>query len=606
MQAVILAAGMGRRLGHYTKDNTKCMVPVGGRTLIQRMLDSLTRHPLSRIVLVVGYKSDNLKAHVGESWNGVELAYVHNEIYEKTNNIYSLYLARDYLLKEPTILLESDLIFDDEVLDTIINDPRESLVLVAKFQSWMDGTVVNIGEESLIKEYISGRNFKFAKSRKYYKTVNIYKFSVEFANKRYLPFLEAYIQSVGENEYYEQVLSVINFLDARDLRACILKDDHHWYEIDDKQDLDNAEVLFAENRDRLARFQERYGGYWRYPELTDYCYLVNPYFPPKRFKEEMKSNLSILISEYPSGQKVQNLLASQLFNVHRESILVGNGAAELIRIMMSRPDIITGFILPTFSEYHHHVETGDSRFFIPDNPNFQYGIEELKSFAKGLDRLIIINPDNPSGNFIPKKNILELAAYLRERSIQLILDESFIDFSEDGINNSLIHDDILGSFPNLVVVRSISKSYAVPGLRLGILASSDRDFLKGIERGIPIWNINSFAEFFLQIIGKYHLEYLESCRKIVVERTRFHQELMRLAGVRPIRSQANYITCQLLGGMKATTITERLLNSHNLFIKDLTGKKGIPADKEYVRLAIRRRSDNNKLLSALARVLETC
>jgi len=606
MQAVILAAGMGRRLGHYTKDNTKCMVPVGGRTLIQRMLDSLTRHPLSRIVLVVGYKSENLKAHVGKSWNGVQLTYVHNGIYEKTNNIYSLYLARNYLLTEPTILLESDLIFDDMVLDTIINDPRESLVLVAKFQSWMDGTVVSIGEESLIKEYISGRNFKFANSRKYYKTVNIYKFSVEFANKRYLPFLEAYIQSVGENEYYEQVLSVINFLDARDLRACILEDEHHWYEIDDKQDLDNAEVLFAGDKERLARFQERYGGYWRYPRLTDYCYLVNPYFPPKRFKEEMKSNLSILISEYPSGQKVQNLLASQLFNIHRKSVLVGNGAAELIKIMMNKPGIVTGFILPTFSEYHHQVETRDSRFFTPGNPDFQYGIEELKLFAEGLNRLLIINPDNPSGNFIPKKDILELAAYLRERSIQLILDESFIDFSEDGIANTLIHNEILECFPNLVVVKSISKSYAVAGLRLGILASSDRNFLMGIEQGVPIWNINSFAEFFLQNIGKYQLQYSESCRKIVVERTRFHQELTLLSGIRPIRSQANYITCQLLGGVKATTVTERLLNSHNLFIKDLTGKKGIPANQEYIRLAIRKRSDNNRLISALGQVLEAC
>ncbi|MCK5736211.1 MAG: phosphocholine cytidylyltransferase family protein, partial [Spirochaetaceae bacterium] len=243
MQAIILAAGMGRRLGPYTDGNTKCMIRVGDKTLIQRMLDALTLHPISRIILVIGYKGENLRKHVGESWKGIPVLYVENEIYDETNNIYSLYLAKELLIEEETILLESDLIFDDEILTRLIQDDRENLVLVSKFQSWMDGTVIRMGKNRRIKEFISGKRLRFKDSAEYFKTVNIYKFSVEFSTNHYLPFLEAYIRSVGHNEYYEQVLSVINFMDNANLQACELQSTHRWYEIDDNQDFEIAKTL---------------------------------------------------------------------------------------------------------------------------------------------------------------------------------------------------------------------------------------------------------------------------------------------------------------------------------------------------------------------------
>jgi len=604
MQAIILAAGMGRRLGHYTDGNTKCMVSVAGRTLIERMLDSLVLHELSRIILVIGYKGENLKKYVGESWKGVEILYVENPLYDKTNNIYSLYLAKDFLSQEDTVLLESDLIFTDSVLSRIVDDPRESLVMVSGFQSWMDGTMVKLGENDTIHEFISGKKLIFSDSEHYYKTVNIYKFSAGFSQKRYIPFLEAYIKSVGQNEYYEQVLTVVNFLDRSDLPACVLDDSDMWYEIDDKHDLDNAETLFAGEEEKLQRMQNRYGGYWRYPGLIDFCYLVNPYFPGKNLLDELRNNFDILLSEYPSGEDAQNLLASKLFEIHRGYILTGNGAAELINVMMREEGIITGFITPTFNEYPNRVSPESIRYYHPENSDFRYGIKELKEFSADIDRLVLINPDNPSGNFIPKEDVIELASSLGVMGVQLVLDESFVDFSIGGEENTLIHDDILESFPNLVVVKSISKSYGVPGLRLGIMASSDRDFLQDIRKGLSIWNINSFAEFFLQIIGKYKAEYAEACGKIARERSRFFELLSELTAVRPLESQANYITCELTGGLSAHILTRRLLNQENLFVKDLSGKTGIPGDRQYIRVAVRSSEDNDKLIAALKRESE--
>ena len=138
MQAIILAAGMGRRLGELTGDNTKCMLEVNNVKLIDRTLECLANYHLSRIVLVVGYKGENVKHYVGNNYKGIDIVYVENPIYDKTNNIYSLYLAKDYLLEEDTILLESDLIYEPAVIERIIENDYPNLALVDKYESWMD------------------------------------------------------------------------------------------------------------------------------------------------------------------------------------------------------------------------------------------------------------------------------------------------------------------------------------------------------------------------------------------------------------------------------------------------------------------------------------
>ena len=289
MQGLILAAGMGRRLKELTSDNTKCMVKVNGVTLIDRALHQLDALGLSKIVIVVGYEGQKLIDYIATLEIATPICYVNNPIYDKTNNIYSLALAKDYLLQEDTLLLESDIIFEDSVLQAIVDDPRETLALVDKYESWMDGTCIKIGEDDSIGAFIPGKNFNFNDIEHYYKTVNIYKFSKHFSETRYVPFLDAYSMALGNNEYYEQVLRVIAMLDDPEIRAKRLSG-QLWYEIDDIQDLDIASSMFAQDPDlRVSLMQGRYGGYWRYPQLLDFCYLVNPYFPPQRLIDEIQA-----------------------------------------------------------------------------------------------------------------------------------------------------------------------------------------------------------------------------------------------------------------------------------------------------------------------------
>ncbi len=191
MQAIILAAGMGRRLKALTSNNTKCMVKVNGVTMIERMLGQIERQKVSRIVIVVGYKGDKLKNFIEGLDIATPIEFIENSIYDKTNNIYSLYLARDKMKEEDTLLFESDIVFEDSILDELINDPRKDLTLVDKYESWMDGTCVKLGPDDTIAAFVPGKQFNYRDIKDYYKTINIYKFSKEFSTKYYVPFLEA-------------------------------------------------------------------------------------------------------------------------------------------------------------------------------------------------------------------------------------------------------------------------------------------------------------------------------------------------------------------------------------------------------------------------------
>lgn len=599
MQAVILAAGMGKRLGELTKNNTKCMVKINGISLINRLLEQLSKLSLNKIIIVIGYEGEKLKNYLGYSYKTIEIEYIENPIYNKTNNIYSLYLAKEKLLEDDTILIESDLIFEDSIFTLLEQSSYPNVAVVAKYESWMDGTMVRIDNENNIINFIPKKAFRYEDIALYYKTINIYKFSKEFARNQYIPFLEAYIHALGNNEYYEQVLRVITILDNCNLKALILNNEK-WYEIDDIQDLDIAETIFSNDNERLSKYQQRYGGYWRFPGLLDFCYLVNPFFPPQKMKDELRSNFDKLLMEYPSGMKINSLLIAKYFNIKQNYVCVGNGAAELIKSLMSQLNGKIGIISPTFEEYPNRKSTNDIITFYPQNKNFSYEIKELQTFYenKNISSLLIVNPDNPSGNFIPPKELLTLAQWTKNKNIQLIIDESFVDFSDASTNNTLLQDNILEEFTNLIVIKSISKSYGVPGIRLGVIASADTNLINFIKKDVSIWNINSFGEYYMQIFGKYESDYKLACQKFIQERERFYQQLTKISYLRIIPSQANYFLCEVYSPYTSRSITELLLNKYNILIKDCSNKKGFN-HKNYIRIAVRSKFDNDQLVSAL-------
>lgn len=600
MQAIILAAGMGRRLGEYTKDNTKCMLPVNGERLIDRTLKILCHQGIKKVVIVIGYKGENLKSYIGDRYSSqLDIEYINNPIYDKTNNIYSLSLAEEKMVEDDTILFESDLIYEEDIVRQLIDNPWPNLALVAKWEYWMDGTVVKIDNENNILDFVSKDMFNFQNVDDYYKTINIYKFSKEFAKEKYLPFLHAYCKAWGNNEYYEQVLKVLTFLSRTDLKALPIRDEK-WYEIDDVQDLDIAETIFADDNDILHKYHKRYGGFWRFPKLLDFCYLVNPFFPTTQMKKEMKVCFDTLLTEYPSGMYVNSLLAAKYFNIKQDYVVVGNGAAELIKSMMEMSKGKIGIIYPTFEEYPNRLAKDKVVPFLSDKTDYAYNAQDLMDFYedKELSHLLLINPDNPSGNFIPTQEVITLAKWCKKEEIHLIVDESFVDFSESFLDNSLLHDEILEAYTNLTVIKSISKSYGVPGLRLGILASSDTEMINHIKKDVSIWNINSFGEYYMQIFGKYAKDYVVACKEFIKERERFQKEMEKIPFIRVVPSQANYFMIEIIDRYTPEELSKLLLKRFNILIKSCNTKHGLE-NKNYIRIAVRCKNDNDALLRAL-------
>ena len=607
MQAIILAAGMGRRLGELTKDNTKCMVPVNGVRLIDRLLGQLEKLPLNRIIIVVGYKGKELREYIKTTHHSpLTIEFYENPIYDKTNNIYSLSLVKEQMQEDDTLLIESDLIVSDRLFSMILDDPYPNLALVAKYETWMDGTMVRLDDDQNIVNFISKEAFDYNDVDSYYKTVNIYKLSRDFSQNKYVPFLEAYTKAVGNNEYYENVLRIISMLNNHDMKALPIGGEK-WYEIDDKQDLDIAEALFADEKDVIRKYYGRYGGFWRFPQMLDFCYLVNPYFPSRRMKDELRSNFDTLLTEYPSGMKVNTLIASKCFGVSEKYIVPGNGAAELIKSLPLSPSKEKGkigLIRPTFEEYPNRFNNYTQVTFVPQNEDYRYTADDLMAFFadKGISQLMVINPDNPSGNFIPKADVLRLAQWCEAKGIRLVVDESFVDFSVDYATNSLLSDEILETYPHMAVMKSISKSYGVPGLRLGVLASADKELIARIKKEVSIWNLNSFAEFFMQIYNKYEKDYQRACQKFVDERQRFEASLRTIPFFRVMPSQANYFLCEVLPPYTASEIVINMLKQHNILTRDCSGKPGLNPDKQYMRIAVRNTKDNTQLVEGLRQI----
>ncbi len=602
MQSIILAAGLGSRLGELTKECTKCMVKINGITLIERMLRQLDRYGMDRIIIVTGYKGDILKDYVQNLGINTPVVFVDNSDYRHTNNIYSLWLTREFLEEMDSLVLESDMIFEDRVIEKMLAVDNGCGTFVARPRPWMDGSIVKLDKDNNIVYFVDEEEVKRIDPSYYHKIVSIYKFKKRYVSEKYMTYLNEYVKKNKDNNLYESLLKVIDLDVEKKIPAEIL-DEEQWYEINDIQDMDIAESMFADGNEKVRKYLQRYGGYWRYPAMRDFCYLVNPYFPNERFMNEMKSNFDVLVREYPSGMAVNSLLAGHFFGVRTENICVGNGTAELIKSLMENISGNIGMVYPTFEEYPHRKKDVEVIPYYVVDKDFDYSVDDIMSYYEGKDisAIVLVNPDNPSGHFISKKDILRLEDWCRSKGRKLIVDESFIDFVEDDEWHTLLDMEVLLNHPSLIVLKSISKSFGVAGLRLGVIATADTDLIAFMKKDVAIWNINSFAEYYLQIIEKYRDDYYEAMEKFKEVRKRYLDKLSKIKGFKVYPSQANYVMCHIENSVTSTELADILLNRYNVLIKNLASKEGLNKGN-YVRLSVKSDEENDYIVNALMEI----
>lgn len=595
MRAVILAAGIGKRLKEYTKDKPKCMVEVGGVPLIERLLHQILRYGnLEHIIIVVGYLDHVLKDCIaGLNLPAcVRVDYVFNAKYHYANNIYSLYCAREYF-DEDIVLFESDLVFEDLVIEQVFRSPFDNCVLVSSYCPWMDGSVVRLMGDR-VESIVFKEEFTFKHDAKYYKTANVYRFSKEFLRDLYLPILQNYVRQDNIAVYYERALRDV-LSSGGCLHAEIIESDL-WYEIDNPNDFVIANLYFPHQNP--AALGKNYGGYWRFPKIEDYCLLVNPYFPNAKLLDELKEMLNALVASYPSGAKMLQRLAATMLEIDPRFTQVGNGASELILALMETLGGRVGSVVPTFEYYLTCHKFHVASLAVREN-DFIYSAEDLIAFIirESISTILLVAPDNPSGFLLPQKDLEEVLQWTKAHGVYVVLDESFMDFAEECY--TCLTNAKLVAYPNLIVIKSISKSYGVAGLRIGILASSNVGILESISNKSPIWNINSIAEYFLQSIVKYKKDYKESCKQLINARKAFIKRLREIEEIEVFDSQGNYVLCMIKDpNICVYELADFCLENHFL-IKDCSNKIGL--ERGFFRLAVRKDGLNAVLVGVIER-----
>ncbi len=583
LQAIILAAGYARRMRPLTNSTHKTLLEINDESVLSHIIQKLVKNDITDITLVLGYLADELKEHVEQRFPDIVFNYVVNEDYDTTNNLVSLHMALEEVeLRSDVIIIESDLIYSEEVLQQILNSKYENVALVDHFQPGMDGTVVSINGNQItgvIPPHLQGEDFNFNDK---FKTLNIYKFSSEFCFGPFKDLLSHYTSS-RKDSYYELMLGVIIYLRAETIHAEILNGEK-WAEIDDPNDLQIARYKFENKPKKIL--DEAYGGFWNY-DVTDFCYLRNMYFPPSAMLSELKNNLTKTIFEYGSSQKILNRKMSYFLECSEDHVVCVNGISQLYPIM--RNHFRGRSVLhpsPTFGDYfrvfpeasHYYDEVGI------DTTDFENTEEEV---------IIFVNPNNPTGSMVSSEWIYEFAETHPDKTI--LVDESFIDFSDEP---SLVPMLMKKPVQNVIVITSLSKIMGIAGLRLGYCYTHNEEFLETLRNEIPIWNINTIAENFLEILLKFRREYGESLVHVKADRESFFNELRKVDFIKHLYpGGGNYLLAELtLDDEQLSDLNDHFLSEHNLYLKPVSEKF---RTGNWMRFAVHNPTENENLVQRL-------
>jgi histidinol-phosphate/aromatic aminotransferase/cobyric acid decarboxylase-like protein/choline kinase len=591
MKALILAAGLGARMRPLTNTTHKALLRVGSRTILQRIVDSLLENDVTDITIVTGYRADEIRSHIAATFPGLKVDYVHNARYAETNNIHSVALALDSMtIDSDLLLIESDLIYEPAVIKRIMAASGETVALVDRFRIGMDGTVVEVRDgavTAVIPPHLQPSDFDFSDK---YKTLNIYKLSREFCRVEFRRLLRFYRDNYDSNAYYELILGIIIYLQRHEVNAEVLNGEA-WAEVDDPNDLRQARFMF-EPESRLEILDESFGGFWNY-RVTDFGFIRNMYFPSSAVLSEIRGNFDELARNYGSIQRYLEEKLGYLILTDPERLVVLNGASQAFPFLgrklgggrVLRPD-------PTFGEYSRvfpgaevYRDEGDAT------------LANLERATGAADTVVVVNPNNPTGSQIDTERLYGLAESNPDKTF--LIDESFIDFADVPSIVGLLE---AAPLENVVVLKSLSKSLGVPGVRLGFAYSAGQ-LANELRSELPIWNLNSIAENFLEVMLKHRKAIAESFDRTRHDRDLFRHGLEAIRGVAVAHpSGGNYILVELdVPAVEVTGIRQRLLDLHGMYVKDVSDR--FPDGAGYLRLAVRYPDENTRLLKALADVM---
>ena len=589
MQAVILAAGRGRRMEPLTKTCHKALLEIGGKTILGRALDSLVKAGVAPITVVTGYRSDDIIHFISIRYPDLPVRYVHNQSYETTNNIVSLSLALESLTyEEDVILIECDLLFEPHLITDLIAHPGKNVALIDHYRTGMDGTVVSTENGYVSQVFPTASQSTGFRYDNKFKTLNIYRFDRVYCQRTLRPMLSAYANNVDSNCYYELVLGMLANIPEHRISVQVVEDSD-WVEVDDPNDLSVAKFSF-EPRERASLLDRTFGGHWSF-DVLDFSLPRNAYFPPEAMHAALGHALPNVITGYGSRQEILDEKAALFLGCDPSRVHLLNGASQAYPILRHLyQDRRVAIPAPTFGEYPRclpHAATYPD--LLATDP------EQLARYTRNVDLLVVVNPNNPSGVTASTHSLYDLAASTADTTF--LVDESFLIFSGQPSLISLLEAEPLD---NILVLTSLGKGLGIPGLRLGYLYTANADLRRAFLEFMPIWGVNALAEYFLELTIKFRPDLERSIKLTVAERSRMLRMLSGQPFVHRVHdSGGNFLLVQLRGKdpVVAARLRQELLATSRIEVKDVSEK--YPDRLPRIRIAVRRQEDNDRLLHAL-------
>jgi threonine-phosphate decarboxylase len=344
-------------------------------------------------------------------------------------------------------------------------------------------------------------------------------------------------------------------------------------------------------------------GYEKAKDIVDFCFIANPYYPTAGMLDDLQRSLPNLIKSYPSSNPLrsQKHLAAVL-NVDPERLIIGNGATELIALIKLTLIDRIAVPIPTFGEYIEKMKDLRDAELYTLNPEdrYQLHLDDYLTWVKKrkLACLLVINPGNPTGQFIQLEEMVEFLHRARDMEL-VIVDESFIDFAGDSIPSLL---PLADQFTNLLIVRSMSKHCGVPGLRLGYCYSANLYILNRLRRFLPTWNLNTLAQYFLSLLPAGDAAYHEGRKRLIGDVKKLYDDLRIIPQLEVYPTGANFLLFKVQNGMTARELQMRLLVEHEMYVRDCSNKLGM--DAFHIRVASQGREKDKRLVEALRTLLK--
>ncbi|EFE75794.1 aminotransferase class I/II-fold pyridoxal phosphate-dependent enzyme [Streptomyces sp. SID5466] len=595
-RAIVLAAGLGQRLGQSSAVQPKPLTPVAGRPILEHTLGHLANAGVREVVLVVGHLHEMVRESTGDTYAGMRIHYVLNEHPDSTNNLHSVWLARDYL-DQDVLLFEGDVVFEAEVLARL-GAFDGNAVAAAEPVRPLRGTVVEHDDEHRLVRYIDDRGQSGAFDHPdSLKTANLYLLRRPFLRERFLPALDDLNGRLSGQGYYDYAITA-GLADGGHPWFVADITDLAWYEVDDPGDRRQAEFRLLSPPDQKRFLETLHGGYWRYG-VKDHALLYNVHFPPAGMMEILQSDFDAVFRNYPSSHTPLTELAATVARRAPDEVVLANGSSELIKIL-ARLRGNWAVPVPGFNEYENVVGTDRVKRFPLSGADFALPVEEYAAFVResGVDTAVVVSPNNPTSAGVPLEELRTLARLVGP-DVMLVVDESFVDFAPAPVGSLVPY---LEEHPNVLVLKSISKVYGVGGIRLGYAVTADTEWAAVLRRELPIWDINGFAEEFLRVLPHFRSEFAESCVRMRDNTLALADGLAALPGVRVVPPDANFVFVELSGPVDAPTLSLELFRRHHILTKECSGKS-MPGGDRYLRVSSRTMEENKVLVGAVAEIL---